>query len=79
MFEGQLLYRFVIYWSLSPKKKLYYEPAIILKYQMGYYTALLSSGVETLKTIEFLTEDELSLYKETNNVEVLPISYRILR
>ena len=35
MFEGQLLYRFVIYWSLSPKKKLYYEPAIILKYQTG--------------------------------------------
>jgi len=79
MFEGQLLYRFVIYWSLSPKKKLYYEPAIILKYQMGYYTTLLSSGVEILKTVEFLTEDELNLYKESNNIEVLPTSYRILR
>lgn len=75
MFEGHLLYRFIIYWSLSSKKKLYYEPAIILKYQMGYYTVLLSSGVEMLRTVEFLTEDELNVCKEANNVEVLPISY----
>ena len=79
MFEGQLLYRFVIYWSLSPKKKLYYEPAIILKYQMGYYTALLSNGVEILKTVEFLSEEELMYYKNNNNTDVLPMSYKFLR
>lgn len=65
--------------ELAPKKRLYYEPAIILKYQCGYYTVLLSSGVEILKTVEFLTEDELNIIKDSNNTDILPMSYRILR
>lgn len=72
MFEGQLLYKFTIYWDLYPKKKLYYEPALILKYQSGYYTALLNDGVKTLRTIEFLSESELNCFKQLNDTEILP-------
>jgi hypothetical protein len=59
MLVGHLVYHFKRKYNYS-NDEIYFEPVLVINYNLGYYEVISNGVKKILKTVDVLTEDELN-------------------